>query len=205
MQYPSLPNRPIAFVNSDQSEGMSKKSCTFILPICRRGTPHITWTYEAHSWLTDRVTRIPIVRAFKKTYEPPITTKPMRCRRAKFGSSRPHQYCQMKNSQSSTQRMVSTVTTEQASTLWNYMQWPVPDMTYPSPGQRCWRFHWSLSSASCPKADFADELMDAQYVYRYPSILPLCSLRIGTLNVNWAMYQPINQRLQRFPTPHGRC
>lgn len=30
--------------------------------------------------------------------------------------------------------------------------------------------------------------MDAQYSYRFPSRIPACSLRIGTLNVNGALF-----------------
>jgi hypothetical protein len=41
-----------------------------------------------------------------------------------------------------------------------------------------------------PTADFTDEVMDAQYIYRSPICVPPCSLSVGTLNVNGALYHP---------------
>lgn len=48
----------------------------------------------------------------------------------------------------------------------------------------------SLTPANPTTADFADELMLPQYYYHYPVIVPPCSLRLGTLNVNGALHNP---------------
>jgi hypothetical protein len=92
------------------------------------------------------------------------------------------------SSPSSMRRMAPTGETDQATTVYalacTRYDLPLPKQVMPD---------YPLISydlVPAPKSDFTDSLMDAQYVYQYPTIVPPCSLRIGTLNVNGAMYHP---------------
>lgn len=58
------------------------------------------------------------------------------------------------------------------------------------PTQAPTHLHVSHDLVPVPGADFTDDLMDAQYLYHSPYNVPPRSLRVCTLNVNGALYQP---------------
>ena len=88
--------------------------------------------------------------------------------------------------------MVPSGRTGPTTSPWSYTHLPVPDIVSLS---RCPSSLTELpliahDLVGPPTEDFTDDFMDAQYVYRFPPCVPSCSLRVGTLNVNGALYHP---------------